>query len=129
MTPLLFAAALALMPPSQHPLDGPNASPLLKDLPRLAAGSPVRSFVLKDLPARDCSQFAVKTAWSNGGKATKLADLPPGLLEHAVLRSIHGCPVREIMYAGGTYYLGVPDTGVEPVSPAVSLTAPPVKDR
>jgi hypothetical protein len=128
MTPLMFAAALALMPPSQHPLDGPNVSPLLKDLPKIA-GPSVRSFVLKDLPRRDCSQFAVKTAWSNGGRVTKLADLPPGLLEHAVLRSIHGCPVREIMYAGGTYYLGVPDTGVEPVSPAVSLAARPLRRR
>lgn len=120
MTPVLFAAALALLPPSQHPLDGPNVSPLLRDLPKVSGGPSIRSFVLKDLPQRDCSDFQVKTAWSNGGKATKLADLPPGLMEHAVLRSIHGCPVREIVYAGGTYYLGVPDSGIEPVAPAAS---------
>ncbi len=120
MIPLLFATAL-LTAPIQHPFDAPAASPLLEAPPSAPAHVFIKPDLLKDLKgARDCSEFAVKTAWSNGGQAKKLADLPPGLMEHAVLRSIHGCPVREIVFAGGTYYLGVPDTKVEGVSPAVS---------
>lgn len=121
MTALLFAAALTLSAPIQRPFDAPAASPLLK-APAIAF---IKPNLLKDLKgAPDCSEFAVKTAWSNDGKVTKLADLPPGLLEHAVLRTIHGCPVREIVSAGGTYYLGVPDTHVEGVSPALTPAAP-----
>jgi hypothetical protein len=116
MIPLLLAAA-ALTAPMPHPFDAP-ASPLLKAPPSAPAIQLLKPDLLKDLKGRDCSEFAVKTAGPNGGKAQKLADLPPGLMEHAVLRSIHGCPVREIMFAGGTYYLGVPDTGIEPVAPA-----------
>lgn len=117
MIPLLFATAL-LTAPIQHPFDTPAASPLLTTPPSAPASVFIKPDLLKS--PRDCSEFAVKTAWSNGGQAKKLADLPPGLMEHAVLRTIHGCPVREIVFAGGTYYLGVPDTKVEGVSPAVS---------
>jgi hypothetical protein len=129
MTPVLFTAAVVLMAPSlapsQHPLDPPAPAPVLKNLPLLAPGQTIRSFVLKDLPMRDCSEFAIKTAGPDGTTLKKLGDLPPGLPEHAVLRTIHGCPVREIMYAGGgTYYLGVPQPAVEGVSPVVKEVLP-----
>ncbi len=44
----------------------------------------------------------------------RLDQLPDGMLEHAVLRIVAGCPVREVVWAGQTYY--------------VAPTAPPVLD-
>ena len=35
----------------------------------------------------------------------KLTELPPGLLEHAVWRTVAGCPVREVVYKGHAYYM------------------------
>lgn len=49
----------------------------------------------------------------------RLDQLPPAVLEHAVLRTIAGCPVREIVWGGQTYY-------VAPTSPPV-LDAEPVR--
>ncbi len=52
----------------------------------------------------------------------KLGDLPPALQEHAVLRFIHGCPVREIVSATGIYYLDIPTGGLQRVDPAAMFT-------
>ena len=49
----------------------------------------------------------------------RLDQLPPGVLEHAVLRTVAGCPVREIVWNGQTYY-------VAPAGPAV-LDAEPLR--
>jgi hypothetical protein len=49
----------------------------------------------------------------------RLDQLPPGMVEHAVLRTIAGCPVREIVWHGQTYY-------VAPTSPPV-LDAEPLR--
>ena len=56
------------------------------------------------LPAT-CVSGAVTTLGPNGAPIMKLNELPPGVLEHAVWRMVNGCPVREVLFAGQTYYI------------------------
>lgn len=119
MTPLLLAAAVAFAGPVHAPLDVPAPSPVLKALPGAPSGGFVKPDLLKDLkaPPKDCSAFARQTLGPGDEGLKKLGDLPPGLLEHAVLRIVNGCPVREIVFAGQVYYLGVPPGGLQRLDP------------
>lgn len=94
MTPLMFAAALALSPaaPSGQPSDRDFVAPL----PRLTAPA----------PAAACAKFATQAVAPDGVRFfKKLNELPWGVIEHAVWRTVSGCPVREILYEGETWYL------------------------
>ncbi len=55
--------------------------------------------------AAACKTLETKTAQVGSVPLKRLGDLPPGLLEHAVLREVAGCPVREVVYAGQIYYV------------------------
>lgn len=50
----------------------------------------------------------------------RLDQLPWGVMEHAVWRTVDGCPVREIVYQGQTYYLASGNLRVERLDPATS---------
>jgi hypothetical protein len=120
MIPLVFAAALGLSGPIQHPLDAPAPSAVTKDLPSAPLGSyvappPVFKNLQRDLMGKPvlCDRSTIQTLGPNGSALKKLGDLPPGLLEHAVVRIVNGCPVREIVYAGQTYYLDASPGGLE----------------
>lgn len=52
-----------------------------------------------------CTRLTEKTAYETGAQFKRLDELPWGLLEHAVLRSVGGCPVREVVYQGRTYWV------------------------
>jgi hypothetical protein len=68
--------------------------------------------------ARACQALEQKTAQDGAGaQFRRLDQLPPGLLEHAVLRTIAGCPVREVRYQGRTYYLQPSIPRMEPLGP------------
>ena len=116
MSPLIFVAALAVARPSA---DASAPSFVLKKLP----DAPLNSFVKPQLQVQlqgntaTCGRSATQTLGPNGAPITKLGDLPPALEEHAVLRIINGCPVREIVYAGRTYYLDAPTGGLERLNP------------
>ena len=63
-------------------------------------------------PPKACNrQEAQRVSDQRGTEFKRLDQLPQGLLEHAVLRSISGCPVREVVYQGRTYW-------VEPAPPS-----------
>jgi hypothetical protein len=68
--------------------------------------------------AAACVRFAGKTAGPGGAPFKRLGDLPPAQLEHAVLRSIGGCPVREIVYPGGVRYVPDGRPAIRPAAPA-----------
>jgi hypothetical protein len=52
-----------------------------------------------------CKALEQKTAHEGAVQFRRLDQLPPGVLEHAVLRTVAGCPVREVRYRGQTYYV------------------------
>jgi hypothetical protein len=152
MIPFLLAATLAianpglqkdLSAPAQRLVDSPVAAPLSKDLRAPPPGKSLRSFVLPlgaPLPPGAilsgsaqrlyagalCQKKAVPTSGPQhltleGLK--KLGDLPPGLLEHAVNRLVNGCPVREIVMGGQTYYLVMPVATLDRVDPTAYAPA------
>jgi hypothetical protein len=123
MTPLLFATALALAGPVQQPPGAPSQSFILKDLHALPPGAVLSPDLQKQLYAgKLCQKSAVKTLGPAGSAVQKLGDLPPGVEEHAVLRIVNGCPVREIVYAGQTYWLDVQPGQLERLDPAARRT-------
>jgi hypothetical protein len=108
MTPLLFAAALALSPTAAQPSQPFDAGM-------------IRPFV-QDFGAA-CARLGTLTVAPDGVPFRKLNELPPGLLEHAVWRRVAGCPVREVVYRGQTYYVG-PSIPRIVSGPAVGNDAP-----
>jgi hypothetical protein len=132
MIPLMLAATLTVATPD-----------LQKDLRAPPTGKPFRSFVLPDgasLPPGAvltgspqqlyagalCQKKAIQTLgprYLTPEALKKLGDLPPGLLEHAVNRLVNGCPVREIVWGGGTYYLDMPVATLDRVDPAAYAPA------
>lgn len=84
MTPLIFAAALAGSPAFTGPANG-------QDLAKAAEAA--------------CASLTTQTVAPNGVPFKKLGDLPWGVFEHAVWRKVEGCPVREVVYRGATYYV------------------------
>ena len=87
MTPLIFAAALALSPAPASSID--------------VAAHPASE------TTRACAALAQLAVAPDGTPMLyKLTDLPPGVEEHAVWRTVAGCPVREVVYNGQAYYMG-----------------------
>jgi len=132
MIPLLFAAAVALSSPSP---DASASAPTVKILP-FASLTPQDIEKLSPLSRQQlafagklCQKRAVQTAGPDYAPLKKLGDLPPGLLEHAINRLVNGCPVREIMAGGGTYYLDMASPTVERVDPAAHITLAPAEGR
>jgi hypothetical protein len=52
-----------------------------------------------------CGALALRTTGPNAVRLKRLGDLPPGVLQHAVLRVIDGCPVLEVRWQRQTYYV------------------------
>jgi hypothetical protein len=84
MIPLLLAAALA----------GAPASPQ------------VTAVIVQDVPTPACAKLLTQTAAPDGTPFRRLDQLPPKIEEHAVWRTVGGCPVREVVWEGQTYYVG-----------------------
>jgi hypothetical protein len=118
MTPFLFAAALMLSPPapqSYHPVDGNLQPSYLSPLP----GRPFGAFV-QTPKVNLCDKLETQTVAPDGVRMFKRLDqLPKGVLEHAVWRSVAGCPVREIVFEGKTYYVASANPQFERLDPAV----------
>ena len=86
MVPLLFAAAIALSP---------------------AQAAPPKFVHLGPDTTAACAALAQLTVAPDGTPMLyKLTELPPGIAEHAVWRTVSGCPVREVVYKGQAYYMG-----------------------
>jgi hypothetical protein len=114
MTPFLFAAALALSPPTLQPYQAIDGSVRLSPAPRHLQDSFVR-------PPRVnlCAKLDTQTVAPDGVPMFRRLDrLPWGVLEHAVWRTVAGCPVREIVYDGRTYYLASANPRIERLDPA-----------
>jgi hypothetical protein len=130
MVPLLFATALALASPTQQPLGSAVQPFILKDLRALPPGAVLSPDLQKQLYAGQlCKKPMLKTLGPDGSTIKKLGDLPPGLEEHAVLRMVNGCPVREIVYAGQTYYLDASPGALERLDPVSRVTKAPVENH
>jgi len=124
MTPLLFAAALALnpaAPQSYHPADGNLQPRYLNPLPsaNLLPVRPNGTFV--QTPKLNlCGKLNQQAVAPDGTPMFRRLDkLPWGVLEHAVWRTVGGCPVREIVFNGQTYYLSSGNAQIERLDPAV----------
>ena len=72
---------------------------------------------LLPLPAEACAALTTKTVAPDGAPIKRLDQLPPGLIENAVLVSLNGCPVREIRDGGRHYYVGPSIPKTEPLAP------------
>lgn len=74
------------------------------------AGSPatprITTFVIKGDTTPACAKLLSQTTAPDGTPFKKLGELPPGVEEHAIWRTVAGCPVREIVWQGQTYYVG-----------------------
>lgn len=118
MSAALIAAALtALTAPTIEPALGARAGPP-SNLPGLDGAR---------IPA-SCRVLTQKTADSRGAKFKRLDELPWGLIEHAVLRSVAGCPVREVIYQGQVYWVEPASPGrIEQVQPLIAQPAPKQK--
>ena len=125
MTPLLFAAALALSPvapQAYHPVDGNLQPSYLQPLPglNLLPGRPPGAFVQAP-QVNLCAKLGTQTVAPDGVKMFRRLDqLPRGVMEHAVWRSVGGCPVREIVFGGQTYYVASATPRLERLDPATS---------
>ncbi len=109
MTLLFFAAALAVNPPTAQPYF--TLQPGLHTLE-----APLRNF--GQLP-NACARLENQTVAPDGVRIfKKLNELPWGVMEHAVWRTVGGCPVREIVFAGQTYYLASGNPQLERLDPA-----------
>ena len=84
MIPLLLAAAVA----------GAPASPS------------ITTVIVTDHPTPACAKLLTQTAAPDGTPFRRLDQLPPKVEEHAVWRTVNGCPVREVVWEGQTYYVG-----------------------
>lgn len=71
-------------------------------------------------PTAACAKLTTQTAAPDGVRLFKRLDqLPWAVLEHAVLRTVAGCPVREIVYEGQTWYVATGIPRAERLDPAV----------
>jgi hypothetical protein len=116
MTPLLFAAALAIAPAPPQPVQAIDGGGPLFNAPlrRLAPNQ-----FIPAPPSVACSRLATQTVAPDGVRIFKRLDqLPWGVLEHAVWRTVSGCPVREIVFGGQTYYVASSSPRIERLDPA-----------
>ena len=71
-----------------------------------------------DRAAQACKALtAVRTSGPAAASFHRLGDLPPALHQHAVLRTVEGCPVLEVVMHGKVYYAPSIPT-VKPAAPA-----------
>jgi hypothetical protein len=115
MTPLLFAAALAIAPATPQPAQAIEGSgpPFSAPLRRLAPNQYIQA-----PPSLACAKFATRTVAPDGVRFFRRLDqLPWGVLEHAVWRTVGGCPVREIVFGGQTYYVASASPRIERLDP------------
>jgi hypothetical protein len=84
MIPLLLAAAVAGAP----------------------ANPPITTLVVKGDVTPACAKLLTQTAAPDGTPFRRLDQLPAKIEEHAVWRTVGGCPVREVVWQGQTYYVG-----------------------
>src|SRR4051812_1994416 len=91
-----MAALLAASPTVAQPAQNNDARVIV--LPRPSPFTP-------DVAAA-CGGLANLTVAPDGVPLRKLNELPLGVLEHAVWRSVKGCPMREVVYKGQLYYVG-----------------------
>ena len=118
MTPLLFAAALAISPLASQPYQPIDGHVALPGLTRLPPGS-----FIQPLSANTCAKLGAQAVAPDGVRMFKRLDqLPWGVLEHAVWRTVGGCPVREIVYGGETYYVASANPRLERLDPGVART-------
>jgi hypothetical protein len=89
MITLLFAAAIANIHPGQ-PSDPGGLLTAPVDQPVAPA----------------CAKLETQTVAPDGVPFRKLNELPQAAVEHAVWRTVSGCPVREVKWQGQTYYVG-----------------------
>ena len=99
MIPLLFAAAIVASPIVVQPAQAYDP-----DFVRPLA--PPKVITIGPDTKEACAKLATQTVAPDGVPLRKLGDLPGAIMEHAVWRRIAGCPVREIVYNGETYYVG-----------------------
>jgi hypothetical protein len=65
-----------------------------------------------------CARLDQQTVAPDGVRLFKRLDqLPKGVLEHAVWRTVSGCPVREIVFDGRTYYVTSANPLIERLDP------------
>ena len=80
-------------------------------------------------PSPICRSLApVQTAGGEPPRVRKLAEMPPGRLMHAVLRSVAGCDVLEVLSQGQAGSGGPTSPGAwvwEPTGPVLSQRAMP----
>jgi hypothetical protein len=91
---------------------GPAVAAVDDGLVRHPAASPDQAS-----PALACAALQHKVADLGLAQFKRLDQLPAALLEHAVLRTVEGCPVREVIVQGQVYYTqpSVPER--QPVGP------------
>jgi hypothetical protein len=71
-------------------------------------------------PTAACARLTTQTAAPDGVRFFKRLDqLPWGVLEHAVMRTVAGCPVREIVFEGQTWYVATGMPRAQRLDPAV----------
>lgn len=63
-----------------------------------------------------CHAAVAQTSGPDHGQLRRLDRLPDALLEHAVLREVNGCALREIVDRGGVRYLGPVRGRMEPAA-------------
>ena len=116
MTPFLFAAALTFSSgaiQSYQPIDGRVQ---LAPLPSRPFGSFIQA-----PKVNTCAKLGAQAVAPDGVRMFKRLDqLPNGVMEHAVWRTVGGCPVREIVFQGQTYYLSATDPQLERLDPATN---------
>ncbi len=59
-------------------------------------------------PSGACAGRLTRLSQTDPVRFKRLGDLPSGVLEHAVLRAIDGCPVREVLYQGRAVWVATP---------------------
>jgi hypothetical protein len=118
MTPLLFAAALAVSSWADQVYHPPQLSPMQ----RAASGR-----IIQPPAASACAKFATRTVAPDGVRFFRRLDqLPWGVVEHAVWRMVEGCPVREIVFGGQVYYMASASPQIERLDPMVAAPSPPI---
>ncbi len=103
----------------------PFASLTPQDIAKLSP----RSRQILAFEGKLCVRPATKTLGPDHSTIQKLGELPPGLLEHAVNRLVNGCPVREIVSGGRTYYLDTASPAMERLDPVSHVTKTPGEER
>jgi hypothetical protein len=69
-------------------------------------------------PGEACARLGQQAVAPDGVRIfKKLNELPWGVMEHAVWRTVGGCPVREIVFGGQTYYVASASPRVERLDP------------